>query len=205
MQQTSSDVPIVDISGMMARLGLAQGPVTIQAPMQGRYNLDRQQVAVSGPVRVSGPDGERLATRDVLVDLKSRQVRSTGISGRMPVGLHAMRARASGAERRRAASSRPTRGGWRAQPRRGARWRRSLENRARGGQMSHDAPIRSLLSRRAATAALAALAQTQGGPVSALKGHNSNAPIDVAADRIEVQDRADRAIFAGNVKVRQAS
>jgi lipopolysaccharide export system protein LptA len=49
-----------------------------------------------------------------------------------------------------------------------------------------------------------ALAQTQGGPISALKGHDSNAPIDVASDRIEVQDRADRAIFAGNVKVRQA-
>lgn len=40
--------------------------------------------------------------------------------------------------------------------------------------------------------------------VSALKGHNSNAPVDVEADRIEVQDRADRAIFTGNVKVRQA-
>jgi len=49
-----------------------------------------------------------------------------------------------------------------------------------------------------------ALAQTQGGPISALKGHDANAPIDVASDRIEVQDRADRAIFAGNVKVRQA-
>jgi lipopolysaccharide export system protein LptA len=41
-------------------------------------------------------------------------------------------------------------------------------------------------------------------PVSALKGHDANAPIDVAADRIEVQDRADRAVFAGNVHVRQA-
>lgn len=41
-------------------------------------------------------------------------------------------------------------------------------------------------------------------PASALKGHNSDAPIDVTADRIEVQDRADRAIFAGNVHVRQA-
>ena len=40
-------------------------------------------------------------------------------------------------------------------------------------------------------------------PTSALKGHDSNAPIDVAADRIEVQDRADRAIFAGNVHVKQ--
>jgi lipopolysaccharide export system protein LptA len=38
----------------------------------------------------------------------------------------------------------------------------------------------------------------------ALKGHNSNAPVDVSADRIEVQDRADRALFAGNVRVQQA-
>ena len=41
------------------------------------------------------------------------------------------------------------------------------------------------------------------GPVSALKGHNSNAPVDIAADRIEVQERADRAMFAGNVHVTQ--
>jgi lipopolysaccharide export system protein LptA len=40
---------------------------------------------------------------------------------------------------------------------------------------------------------------------SALKGHNTDAPVDVAADRIEVQDRADRAIFSGNVDVRQGS
>ena len=38
---------------------------------------------------------------------------------------------------------------------------------------------------------------------SALKGHDTDAPVDVAADRIEVQDRADRAIFSGNVEVRQ--
>jgi lipopolysaccharide export system protein LptA len=37
-----------------------------------------------------------------------------------------------------------------------------------------------------------------------LKGHNSKAPVDVAADRLEVQDRADRAIFVGNVRVDQA-
>jgi len=53
-----------------------------------------------------------------------------------------------------------------------------------------------------ATAAIAQVKQEQ--PVSALKGHNSNAPVDVQADRIEVQDRADRAIFAGNVHVTQA-
>ena len=55
-----------------------------------------------------------------------------------------------------------------------------------------------------ASIALAGLANAQGS-VSALKWHDSNAPIDVAADRIEVQDRSDRAIFAGNVKVRQAA
>ncbi|HVF38160.1 MAG TPA: LptA/OstA family protein [Sphingomicrobium sp.] len=59
--------------------------------------------------------------------------------------------------------------------------------------------------------ALAALAVTATGiaraqeGLSALKGHNSKAPIDVAADRAEAQDRADRAIFAGNVVVRQGS
>ena len=49
----------------------------------------------------------------------------------------------------------------------------------------------------------ASLAVAQGA-TSALKGHNADAPIDVSADRIEAQDRADRAIFSGNVKVRQA-
>jgi lipopolysaccharide export system protein LptA len=48
--------------------------------------------------------------------------------------------------------------------------------------------------------AQAALGQGAG---SSLKGHDTDAPVDVAADRIEVQDRADRAIFSGNVHVRQ--
>jgi lipopolysaccharide export system protein LptA len=50
----------------------------------------------------------------------------------------------------------------------------------------------------------AAVGQSQQQGMSALKGHNSNAPVDVTADRIEVQDRADRAIFAGNVHATQA-
>lgn len=51
--------------------------------------------------------------------------------------------------------------------------------------------------------ATAVVAQSQSGGNSALKGHDSSAPVDVSADRIEVQDRADRAVFAGNVHVRQ--
>ena len=68
-------------------------------------------------------------------------------------------------------------------------------------------PIGIILAPAMALATLSASAatgQSQREPISALKGHNSNAPVDVTADRIEIQDRADRAIFAGNVKVRQA-
>ena len=54
----------------------------------------------------------------------------------------------------------------------------------------------------ALAAAQGALGQAGG---SALKGHDTDAPVDVAADRIEVQDRADRAIFSGNVEVRQGN
>jgi len=62
-------------------------------------------------------------------------------------------------------------------------------------------PILILAPVALATAA-AAFAQSRE-PVSALKGHNSDAPIDLTADRLEVQDRADRAMFSGNVHVKQ--
>jgi lipopolysaccharide export system protein LptA len=38
----------------------------------------------------------------------------------------------------------------------------------------------------------------------ALINHNSNAPVDFAADSIEVQSRADRVVVSGNVVVQQA-
>jgi len=55
----------------------------------------------------------------------------------------------------------------------------------------------------AALAALPAIASAQG--VSALKGHDSDAPVDVTADRIELQDRANRAVFVGSVHVVQGN
>ena len=50
--------------------------------------------------------------------------------------------------------------------------------------------------------ATAGAAVAQQG-ISALKGHNSRAPVDISADRGEAQDRADRVVFAGNVVVKQ--
>jgi lipopolysaccharide export system protein LptC len=84
--QRSSELPIVDISGMFARMWLANGPVTIAANL-ARYNLDQQKVRVVGPIRATGPDGYRLETSDVTLDLKARTVTgSGGVQGRMRLG-----------------------------------------------------------------------------------------------------------------------
>lgn len=84
--QQRSDQPIVNIEGMRARLSLPQGPV-LMAANQGRYDLDTHKVDVLGPIRVAGPDGYRLATRDVSVNLKERTLRSDGRAfGAMSLG-----------------------------------------------------------------------------------------------------------------------
>ena len=66
--------------------------------------------------------------------------------------------------------------------------------------MSAMTPLRFLLLAPLLVAVAPASGQ-QGGRA----GFNSNSPVDVDADRIEVQDRADRAIFSGNVIVRQGN
>lgn len=68
--------------------------------------------------------------------------------------------------------------------------------------------VRALGIILAGTLAVAGVAtatqQSQQQPVSALKGHDSNAPIDVSSQRIEVQDRSDRAVFVGDVHATQS-
>ena len=84
--QPSSDTPLVDISGMFARLNQNQGPVLIAAD-KGHYKIDTQQVAIDGPVRVASGDGFRLNTSNVTVDLKQRELASQGpATGAMRLG-----------------------------------------------------------------------------------------------------------------------
>jgi lipopolysaccharide export system protein LptC len=84
--QQSSNVPVVMISGIRAKLNMSRGPLTIVA-LKGRYDLDGEEVSVDGPVRVVGPDGYELATRDVQVDLDKRTMQSRGsVSGTMELG-----------------------------------------------------------------------------------------------------------------------
>jgi lipopolysaccharide export system protein LptA len=68
--------------------------------------------------------------------------------------------------------------------------------------MSAMTHLRFLLLAPALLAVAPAAGQQSGSGGS---GFNSNAPVDVDADRIEVQDRADRAIFSGNVIARQGN
>lgn len=51
---------------------------------------------------------------------------------------------------------------------------------------------------------LAALIGSHQLGAQALSGHNSNAPVDYAADRIELQEKDNRVILSGNVDVKQA-
>jgi lipopolysaccharide export system protein LptC len=84
--QPTSNVPVVAIEGLRAQLNLGKGPLSIAAP-HGRYNLEQERVLVDGPVRVAGPDGYQLATRDVTVDLDKRSLASNGpVSGQMELG-----------------------------------------------------------------------------------------------------------------------
>ena len=84
--QRSSEIPVVDLQGMFARLAMDQGPLMIVAN-QGRYNLDTQQIGINGPIRVAGGDGYRIATRDVHVDLKERKLQSEGpVAGQIRLG-----------------------------------------------------------------------------------------------------------------------
>ncbi|MFC4593043.1 LptA/OstA family protein [Sphingobium tyrosinilyticum] len=54
------------------------------------------------------------------------------------------------------------------------------------------------------TGALGAALLYAGAGAQVLKNHDSNAPVNFTADRIEVQDRADRVVVSGNVEVTQA-
>jgi len=51
--------------------------------------------------------------------------------------------------------------------------------------------------------AAAAMAGWQQLSAQVISGHNSDAPVDYAADRIELQGRQDRVVLSGNVDIRQ--
>ena len=85
VQATSRD-PVVKLSDLSARIQMQDGPASIDAN-SGRYDMTSEKVMIDGPVVFRSADGYRLQTRDVTVDIRTRQVASGGaVDGRMPLG-----------------------------------------------------------------------------------------------------------------------
>jgi lipopolysaccharide export system protein LptC len=84
--QPTSASPLVNVNGMAAQLQMKDGPATVRAD-QGQYDIDKQQMQVTGPVHVQAANGYKLETRDVNVDLNSHRVTgSRGVEGSTNVG-----------------------------------------------------------------------------------------------------------------------
>ncbi|MEM1132274.1 MAG: LPS export ABC transporter periplasmic protein LptC [Pseudomonadota bacterium] len=84
--QRSSDVPVVELKDLTARILLGSGPGTLDAN-EGSYDMEAETVRIDGPIRFNAANGYRMITRDVDVDLKGRTLQSRGaVSGRTAVG-----------------------------------------------------------------------------------------------------------------------
>lgn len=84
--QKNSREPVVQLRNLEGRFQLDGQPGVVTA-QQGHYNMDREIMAITGPVQFQSADGYRLTTRDVGIDVKSRSLESAGrVDGRMPVG-----------------------------------------------------------------------------------------------------------------------
>ncbi|WP_448658317.1 LPS export ABC transporter periplasmic protein LptC [Sphingomonas sp. CJ99] len=84
--QKSAAEPIVQLNDLAARINLDDGPAALTAE-RGRYDIDRQQVAIDGPIRFRAANGYALDTRDALVDLRTKRLRSgSAVTGTTNMG-----------------------------------------------------------------------------------------------------------------------
>jgi len=84
--QKSSRDPIVQLNDLEARLQLSTGGSLVTA-QRAAYDMDKETVAVNGPVRFESANGYRMTTRDVDIRLNERTMRSRGaVEGRIPAG-----------------------------------------------------------------------------------------------------------------------
>ncbi len=84
--QQSSAEPIVRLDDLAAGIQLSDGPARMKAE-RGRYDIEQERVMVDGPIEFNAADGYRMDTRDVTVDLKTRQMQSAGrVTGSTPMG-----------------------------------------------------------------------------------------------------------------------
>lgn len=84
--QRSSAEGIVRMQDLIAQLLLTDGPARISAD-GGNYDLNVEQVAIDGPVRLRAADGYSMTASGVTVDLNTRTMRGDdGVQGAVPAG-----------------------------------------------------------------------------------------------------------------------
>lgn len=84
--QRTSARPVVDLTGLEARLTDDEGPVRVTAP-SGAFDMAADNLVVSGPVMLRSRRGWSLDSETVTVSLKNRTVRTDQrVRGRVAVG-----------------------------------------------------------------------------------------------------------------------
>lgn len=94
--QRTSATPIVELVDVAARMTMSNDVVHVEAE-KGSYDLDQEQLRVTGPLVLTTDRGYHLTTRDAVVDLPSKTAYgSDGVEGRGPLGeFRAQRFRAN--------------------------------------------------------------------------------------------------------------
>lgn len=71
---------------LVARLLLDDGPARLSAEA-GQYDIDKEVVSITGPMRMQAADGYRMLARGVSVDLANKLlVGAGGVEGEIPAG-----------------------------------------------------------------------------------------------------------------------
>jgi lipopolysaccharide export system protein LptC len=84
--QRSGIEGLVRMRDLVAQILLADGPAQLSAE-GGIYDIDKETVAVAGPVRLTASDGYVMTASGVSVDLKARTMQGVaGVSGEVPAG-----------------------------------------------------------------------------------------------------------------------
>lgn len=84
--QRSGAEGLVRMRDLVAQILLADGPAQLSAD-GGVYDIDKETVAVQGPVRVSASDGYAMTASGVSLDLKARTMQGdAGVTGEVPAG-----------------------------------------------------------------------------------------------------------------------
>lgn len=84
--QASSQEPVVEMSDLVASMEMSDGTARLWAP-SGTYNYRTERIDIQGPVNFEAADGYRMVTKNVDIDLNTREaVGSGGVEGAVPTG-----------------------------------------------------------------------------------------------------------------------